>query len=365
MGEVKISIVIPIFNVEKYIEECIRSAMRQTFKDIEIICVNDGSTDGSLEILNKLAAEDDRLKIISKPNSGYGHSINVGMDAAIGKYFAILESDDYIENDMYERLYATIEKHNVDFVKSNFFYLYGKGKSKTVIKSNVFDSDSNYDKVLNPSQQNILTLTKTTTWTGLYNLAFLRKNGIRHNETPGASYQDTGFCFDVYAKAKSCVFIKDAFYYYRQDNAAASMRSKGKVYAITKEYAYIKKNLIEAGLFEQLKGAYTYRKFDAYFNFNYNRIAAEFKKEFLQVIVDEFSEAIKNGEYDENYFNAEEKKTLFAILNNPLRFYFENLNWRIASHQSSLNYVNNEIKLVENSKKYKMGKILSIFSRNK
>lgn len=90
---VKVSIVMPMFNQEKYIVECLSSVLRQTLKDIEIIVVNDGSTDNSLALVKEFAQQDDRIVVIDKPNSGYGHSMNVGMDRASGEYIGIVETD--------------------------------------------------------------------------------------------------------------------------------------------------------------------------------------------------------------------------------------------------------------------------------
>ena len=81
----KVSVVIPIYNAEKYLRQCLDSIISQTLCEIEIICVNDGSTDGSLTIIEEYAAKDDRIKVISKPNAGYGHSMNMGLDAATGE----------------------------------------------------------------------------------------------------------------------------------------------------------------------------------------------------------------------------------------------------------------------------------------
>lgn len=90
---VKVSIVMPMFNQEKYIVECLSSVLRQTLQEIEIIVVNDGSTDNSLALVKEFAQQDDRIVVIDKPNSGYGHSMNVGMDRASGEYIGIVETD--------------------------------------------------------------------------------------------------------------------------------------------------------------------------------------------------------------------------------------------------------------------------------
>ena len=116
-----VSVITPIYNVERYLPECLDSLLSQTLEDIEFICVNDGSTDGSGEILRSYAARDPRIIVIEKENSGYGASMNVGLDAASGEYIGIVESDDFASPEMFETLYQLAVDHGQpDIVKSNY-----------------------------------------------------------------------------------------------------------------------------------------------------------------------------------------------------------------------------------------------------
>lgn len=117
----QISLLIPIYNVESYLAECLDSALAQTFTDIEIICIDDGSTDSSPEILARYAAKDPRIRVITKANSGYGDSMNQGLAAARGTYIAILESDDIFEPDALEHLYNLATNNNVPVAKADFW----------------------------------------------------------------------------------------------------------------------------------------------------------------------------------------------------------------------------------------------------
>ena len=119
-NNIKVSVVIPIYNVEKYLRQCLDSVVNQTLKEIEIICVNDGSTDSSPAIINEYAAKDPRIVVIDKANSGYGHSMNCGFDLARGEYIGIVESDDYADPDMFEKLYECAAADGLDVVKSGF-----------------------------------------------------------------------------------------------------------------------------------------------------------------------------------------------------------------------------------------------------
>ena len=110
----KVSVIIPVYNVEKYLGECLDSVLRQTLEDIEIICVDDGSTDGSAKMLAEYAAKDPRIRIITQANAGLSAARNAGMDAACGKYIYFLDSDDYIVDDMLERCVAVCERDQLD-----------------------------------------------------------------------------------------------------------------------------------------------------------------------------------------------------------------------------------------------------------
>ena len=127
---IKVSIVVPVYNVEKYLRQCMDSIVNQTLKEIEIICVDDGSTDSSGDILDEYASRDNRVRVIHKENKGYGHSMNMGFHAANGKYIGIVESDDYAEPEMFEVLYEEAEKKQLDVIKSSFYFYYSIPEEK-------------------------------------------------------------------------------------------------------------------------------------------------------------------------------------------------------------------------------------------
>ena len=114
-----ISVIVPIYNVEPYLSQCLDSIISQTLADIEIICVNDGSTDNSLQILQKYAAQDNRIKIINQPNQGLSAARNSGIDVATGEFIGFVDSDDYIAPDFYETLYTVAKKYKANIAASN------------------------------------------------------------------------------------------------------------------------------------------------------------------------------------------------------------------------------------------------------
>ena len=119
-----ISIIVPVYNVEKYLSRCVDSILAQTFRDFELILVDDGSTDNSAEICNKYAAKDSRIKVIHKENGGQSSARNNGLEIAIGKYIGFVDSDDWISTDCFEYLYTLIEKFNADAVSADFVFAY-------------------------------------------------------------------------------------------------------------------------------------------------------------------------------------------------------------------------------------------------
>ena len=123
-----ISVLVPCYNVEKYLRECIDSIRSQTYKNLEIICINDGSTDSTAEILRQYADIDRRIRVITKENSGYGHSMNIGLSKATGEYLGIVESDDFIEPHMFETLIENALKNNLDISRGSYFEYKTEGK---------------------------------------------------------------------------------------------------------------------------------------------------------------------------------------------------------------------------------------------
>ena len=127
---VKISALLASLNVADYIEQCIRSVMDQTLREIEILCIDAGSDDGTAEIIRRLAEEDDRIQFITVDVRSYGYQMNLGLKIAKGEYIAIVETDDYIDTDMFEQLYKKASQYSLDMVKGTLYesrYRFGAG----------------------------------------------------------------------------------------------------------------------------------------------------------------------------------------------------------------------------------------------
>lgn len=294
----KVSILVPVYNVERFLPQCLDSLVAQTLEDVQIICINDGSTDGSLEILERYAARDSRIEIIDKPNSGYGASMNCGLDAARGEYIGITESDDFASKTMFAKLYRYAKRHDCDLVKSNY-YEYCAGADTKMEPFAGFP----YKKVFDPADCKDIIKVLPIIWTGLYRRQMLLDANIRFNETPGASFQDTSFVHRVWFAARRVAILRGRYLHYRVDNANSSVKSASKVFEVCGEYALTEAFLREdTARFEKFAALLQVMKLDTY-RWNYNRIADDCKPSFVQKWSEEFRAARDEGVLDCDYFS--------------------------------------------------------------
>lgn len=281
----KVSVIVPVYNVAAYLSTCLNSILNQTLEDIEVICINDGSTDGSGEILNRYARQDQRVKVLHRENRGYGASMNIGLDIAQGDFIGIVESDDCILPDMYETLYAAAASEELDLVKSEAYYWYeGIEYQKRIHYSHL---EPYFNRILGDMDRNILCKFYMNVWTGIYRRDFLNQYGIRFHESPGASYQDNGFWMQTVLYCKRAKWLNQAFYLYRQDNETASVKSKDKILAMTKEFEYLENVLRDRENEQLLPYCYQYKLFRHVGNFY--RIADEYKREFCEQIKKDYT----------------------------------------------------------------------------
>jgi glycosyltransferase involved in cell wall biosynthesis len=316
----KISVIIPIYNVERYLFECLDSIRNQSFSDFEAICVNDGSTDGSRDIIASFLDSDPRFKAVDKPNSGYGASMNRGLNEATGDYIAILESDDFYETQTLERLFQTITSNNAEVVKANY-YLYW---SDPEARNEVFDlvPKDQCGRIVNPQIEHEIFFKPPSVWAAMYSRDFIEKNEILFLESPGASYQDTSWNFKIWFCAERAVFLDEAFVHYRQDNQNSSVKAADKVYCVVDEYKEMDRYLSTRTEQDWLHALKTKMKYNTYM-WNYDRLADEFKLEFIKHMASELSADIVDSRFNWSYFNEWDKKHLESIVQSPETVYAE------------------------------------------
>ena len=357
----KVSIIVPVYNVEMYLREALDSLVRQTLKDIEIICINDGSKDSSLEIIKEYAWKDKRIVVIDKENGGYGVGMNVGLDRATGEYIGILEPDDYVPLNMYEDLYQEAVANNLDFVKADFYRFTTDDATGDMhlVYNHLDRMNRYYNQVLNPGKDPGLTRFIMNTWSGIYRRSFIEKYHIRHNTTPGASFQDNGFFWQTFIYAERAMFLNKPYYMNRRDNPNSSVNSREKVYCMNIEYDHIRDIFMQKGneeRWERFKYHYNLKKYHNYV-FTLGRIGQGFKKEYVERISREFRRARDLEELNMELFTQEEQKRLTLLIENPEEYYRKY--WAASAGstgQSELDKAQKRIRELETSTTYKTGK---------
>lgn len=229
----KISIIIPIYNTEKYLRRCLDSVCNQTFVDIEIICINDCSTDGSLNILNEYAQKDNRIKIIDfKENRGVAIARNTGIDEAQGEYISFVDADDYVDLDFFEKLYNKAIKTNSKLVVSNV-----QLETENLQKQNDYIINDILKKIKDqPLYYNQLF------WLGLYNSNLLKSNSIKFIEN--CIYgEDRLLPLKAAYYAKKIETVYDTFYHYVRNSSSITKGLKNK--KILQSFIFSLKNIFE------------------------------------------------------------------------------------------------------------------------
>lgn len=219
---VKVSVIIPVYNVENYLKECLDSVCRQSLKDIEIICINDGSTDNSLNILKDYQKQDNRLKIFSQNNYGPGNARNVGMDNADGEYILFIDSDDYIRDDVIEQLYNISKEYDADFTLFKLLNFDNNTGETNPIKYFDIPFLKKYDGA---------TFNRFDLGEKLFNVSvtspgkLFKRNFIDELRFPeNIQFEDTPFIVEAIFRAEKMFFVDEYFYMrrVRQDSITRS-----------------------------------------------------------------------------------------------------------------------------------------------
>ena len=238
----EVSIIVPVYQVEKYIRQCVDSILAQTFTDFELILVDDGSKDGSGQICDEYAAMDRRVKVIHKENGGLSDARNRGMDQAAGNYFMFIDSDDYIDPTMLECLYKNILIEDADLAICNFLYFFENDRKKdfsTSMKSEVLCAKEIFYNRKNERGYGIWTVA----WNKLYKKETFGEVRFRF----GKYHEDEFWANDIYQLDIKIVTIPECLYYYRQrDNSIMGKKSAARNLDIIEAlqeriYIYLKK----------------------------------------------------------------------------------------------------------------------------
>ena len=292
-----ISVVIPVYNVENYLHVCINSVLKQTYQDFEIICIEDGSTDSSLEILEYFSNKDSRIQIIrNDSNKGPGYSRNRGLDVAKGKYISFLDGDDWISPDTFEILVKKIEQYNLDllFFKNIVYYEepreFGFEEYYDMEFMNKFVNQVFNHWDLNKTE---LFSISSPPWNKFYLKSFLDENNIRFpNEN--LIYEDNPFFYKAITSAKRVSIIDNYLHNRRRRYGSITMFNDESLF----DYINIMYKIFD--VFFENKDLYEYYKieilnfiFSSVFMGKYNQIDDEFKEEFYKRVQEAYKVYIK------------------------------------------------------------------------
>ena len=234
-----ISVIIPVYNVEDYLHICINSVLKQTYQDFEIICVDDASTDSSLEILEYFSQKDSRIKIIKNDfNQGAGYSRNCGLDVANGKYVFFLDGDDWIDFNTFEILIKKADENNVDLLFFNEISFHEETWEFSINRNlNEMLIPKFENKVFNHfdlDKKNLFKLSDDI-WSKLYLKSFLDDNNIRFSNE-NLAYENIPFFYNVITAADRISLIKDKFYNFRKNKFLLRKSNHEKIFDIFDSY---------------------------------------------------------------------------------------------------------------------------------
>ncbi len=324
MTKPKVSVVVPIYGVEKYLRQCVDSILAQTLTNIEIILVNDGSPDKCPQIVDEYAKKDKRIVAIHQPNGGYGRAVNHGFELATGEYIAILESDDWVEPTMYEKLYTNAKTNDSDVVKCSFYKYNSLAKKRRRINykwktsyMDLFDAPTGGFVLCDFPQ---IVMFHSSVWAGIYRADFIRKNKIQMIEANKTMYQDFPFMCEVMSRAKRISVVKEYLVHYRmEEDQNSSTKSLGPKSAKVIQMAsrcidginILKNN----GVLDIVKEEIYFHAWTTNIGF-FNQIVWSSKIAYFEELYRLFMPLQKDNTFKFRYFKHDQIKSVYYIIDN-------------------------------------------------
>jgi len=312
--DLRISVLMPCYNAGEYLYRSIGSIQKSTVQDFEIICLDDGSTDNTLEILHELMEKDNRIRVYSREEKGYAVTMNELLDKAQGKYVINIDPDDWIEPSMFRTMLGYMDK-DTDFVKCGFWFELGDKRQKYQYTTEAAEF---CPRKLNAKSKMEYFVSQVALWTCLIRREFIERHHIRLYETPGAAYQDTSFNFLINTLADKIRLIPDALYHYNKTNVNASTASPRYPLAPVEQYRWILQWCMENAEYGiWVRSVLCRCRFGSYL-WNMARIRKEDRLEFAKMAQEDFIE--DNDFIDVRMFSEEEYQAFIRARNNPVDF---------------------------------------------
>lgn len=355
----KVSVVIPVYNAELYLRECLNSILKQSLNDIEIICIDDGSTDNSVSILKEFAKLDNRIKVCRQSNKGAGAARNIGIQNATGEYFSFLDADDLYEGDMLEKAYYKSIQYDADMCIFNGDYFSEEGFKK---KRHWLDKRYINDyELFDVDKKNLLLCTNAAAWNKLFKREFVEQYDLKFQEISWAN--DMCFTYTALSLADKITSINDSLIHYRvRDNNNLQSLTHVDPVCFCQAFEKIKERLEEEHIYSQLE----YGFINAFLNHTVHHLKnfkADEKAYGLLVDCIRYKYAGSFGLLgkEEEYFEEKANYNIFAK---------EILNIDVASYKKSIVSLEKEVKKLhqyqdklKNSFSYKIGRGITYLPR--
>ncbi len=306
---IKISIIVPVYNVAKYLPKCLDSLCAQTIREIEIIAVNDGSTDNSPSILKAYAEKDPRIVVLDKPNGGLSDARNFAFPYVHGEYMTFLDSDDFVDQEMYEKMYRKAKEKNADIVECNLHHTYSDHED-TEIGEHITD------------KKEMIMMGRSVVWNKIYRTSWLMDTGVMFPK--GLIYEDVNFYCKIVPFINSIEYVDDPFVHYVQRDDSINNYQTLKTMQILDILDDIYDFYQEKGFFEEYSDALEFLYTRILLCSSFGRMAKikdpADRKKALSANWDKLTQTFPNwrkGKYLKSYKG---KNALFMKLMDPLTY---------------------------------------------
>jgi glycosyltransferase involved in cell wall biosynthesis len=325
---IKVSIIIPLHNVEKYLRQCLDSVVNQTLKEIEIICVNDGSTDNSLQILEEYAKKDDRVRIINKKNMGVGAARNTGLKYVKGEYIGFVDSDDWVDETMFEKLYRNGRLHNSDIVMCPIIPInendeeisYQRSGNIPYYNLNYFNDEFNDCSFNYIKTKDFIFKIAVNAYNKIYRSEFINRINAKFPE--GLIFEDNPFFYYTFLNAKRSSLVRKLLYFHRV-NRAGSLISKGdkRFFDIIKIQNLIINNFLSLPDCDDYEIDLLNHKINVII-LRYFQVSEENRQEFYELIKQDFKKMNLNNDVID-HLNLNIKTTFLHVIKSYSHIEFE------------------------------------------
>ena len=315
----KVTLVLPSLNVKSYIKECLESVINQSLKEIEILCIDGGSNDGTRQIIESYAKKDNRIRLIDADKRSYGYQVNLGIKMAKGEYIGIVETDDFVLPTMYKELYEYAKRTDADVVKAPYIEYRNDSNQQLCYYGETLNERLPYGKTFDAKEYGEILAYHSSIWAGLYRKSYVIDNDIFFVEADGAGYVDAGFRIDTCINTDKIAWYPKAAYCYRTSSEDSST-NRFMISVMLKRWKEIheKFSLIEND-YDRYYSPYTI--FDEYMNTLFMMDKTEISDEDLRILIDNFSKT-KNGSILSSPVLSEHiKNKIISFKTDPYTYY--------------------------------------------